>query len=275
MNTEPGMVPWSCSSCSRTSRNVACAQARLGLLGLDLGDALTWRPGAGRGSSAIVRSLLVEPVNATAMVGYSQPSRSGLRPARPGREHLAEAVAEARSRRRGSNGVGSPLRTARTAPARSACSGSAGRRVHARATCRRRGTRRHPRRRAVLAARSAGTRFSPNEIVADFSIPPHSRQAGSSSPARTRASVSSIGPRQPHCRHFASCTVPWISMTISGDVPAAWCRPSTFCVTSVCTFALRSSSASARWPALGSPANSSLPARLRHTLRVGAPRPAT
>ena len=54
-----------------------------------------------------------------------------------------------------------------------------------------------------------------------------------------------------------SCTVPWISMTISGDVPAAWCRPSTFWVTSVCRLALRSSSASARCPALGSPRNMS------------------
>src|SRR2546425_1205841 len=30
MNTEPGMVPWSCSSCSRTSTNVAWPRRRRG-----------------------------------------------------------------------------------------------------------------------------------------------------------------------------------------------------------------------------------------------------
>ena len=68
-------------------------------------------------------------------------------------------------------------------------------------------------------SRSSGTRFSPKLIVADFSIPPHSRHAGSSSPARTRSSVSSIGPRQPHARHLAKCTVPWISIELLGVAP--------------------------------------------------------
>ena len=63
-------------------------------------------------------------------------------------------------------------------------------------------------------------------------MPPHTRHGGSSSPARTRSRVSCIGPRQPQSRHFASCVVPWISTTISGDEPARWCRPSTFWVTS-------------------------------------------
>ena len=53
-------------------------------------------------------------------------------------------------------------------------------------------------RRGWERSRSSGTRFSPNEIVADLRIPPQSRHSGSSSPARTRSSVSSIGPRQPH-----------------------------------------------------------------------------
>ena len=46
--------------------------------------------------------------------------------------------------------------------------------------------------------RSAGTRFSPKEMVADLRIPPQSRHGGSSSPARTRSMVSSIGPCHPH-----------------------------------------------------------------------------
>ena len=73
-----------------------------------------------------------------------------------------------------------------------------------------------------------------------------------------------MGPRHVHDRHFTSCTFPWISMTRSGLVPAAWWSPSTFCVTSVCSAALRSSSASARWPALGSACHISLFTRFCH-----------
>ena len=42
---------------------------------------------------------------------------------------------------------------------------------------------------ASARIRSSSTRFWPKEIVADLRMPPHERQGGSSSPARTRASV--------------------------------------------------------------------------------------
>ena len=61
--------------------------------------------------------------------------------------------------------------------------------------------------------------FSPKLIVAEFRIPPHSWHAGSGSPERTRSNVSAIGPRHPHEMHLTSRTLPWISTTISGDLP--------------------------------------------------------
>ena len=72
---------------------------------------------------------------------------------------------------------------------------------------------------ARLGARAGrrATRFWPNEIVADFRIPPQLRQGGSSSPARTRASARSIGARSPQSRHVDFAHVPWISTSRSGD----------------------------------------------------------
>ena len=37
--------------------------------------------------------------------------------------------------------------------------------------------------------------------------------------------------RRPHDRHSTSNSVPWISMTLAGSLPARWCSPSMFCVT--------------------------------------------
>ena len=42
-----------------------------------------------------------------------------------------------------------------------------------------------------------------------------------------------MGVRVPQLRQAAKRMVPWISTIRSGSVPAAWCRPSMFWVTSV------------------------------------------
>ena len=188
MNTEPGMVPWSYSSCSRTSRNVRLPEAGLGLLGCDLADALL---GLAQ-QVAVTRhlcSLLVEPCKCYRR-GRVFPTwpRIGVRSAstRTGRTSPSRSrstnVGDAVERRRlgvedHQDGAGPQRVLGERRPP--------GRR---RATCRPRGRRRRRRPRAAPASRSAGTRFSPNEIVADFRIPPQSRHAGSSSPARTRSS---------------------------------------------------------------------------------------
>jgi hypothetical protein len=57
---------------------------------------------------------------------------------------------------------------------------------------------------ATASPRTTGSSRSPKKTVADFRIPPHSRQAGSSSPASTRARASSIGPRAWHFVHTNS-----------------------------------------------------------------------
>src|SRR5881409_4443369 len=105
---------------------------------------------------------------------------------------------------------------------------------------------------APARSRSACTRPWPNEMVADFKMPPHVRHGGSASPARTRASARSIGARSPQSRHTTSRVVPWISITRSGDEPALRCRPSTFWVISVSRTPRRSSVTSARCPSFGS-----------------------
>jgi len=52
--------------------------------------------------------------------------------------------------------------------------------------------------------------------------------------------------------HMNSRNVPWISTTISGGIPASWCRPSTFWVINVSSLPRSWSVTSARCPALGS-----------------------
>src|SRR5438876_1089462 len=94
-------------------------------------------------------------------------------------------------------------------------------------------------------------------------MPPHARQGGSASPARTRASTRSVGARSPHVRHATSRSVPWISMTRAGDEPAIRWRPSTFWVISVWSVPRRSRAASARCPALGLACHAGDSSRLR------------
>ena len=101
----------------------------------------------------------------TSEVGYSQRARPTDRrsdPRRPSRgQHVAELVAAARRRRAASNGVGSALRITRRAPARSAMLGQRRRRVDAERRARARGTRRRRRAARCARSRSSGTRFSP------------------------------------------------------------------------------------------------------------------
>ena len=89
-------------------------------------------------------------------------------------------------------------------------------------------------------------------MVADLRMPPQLRQGGSSSPARTRSSARSMGARSSHRMQTTSRRVPWISTTSSGEVPAAWWRPSTFWVRTAWSLPRRSSSTTALWPSLGS-----------------------
>ena len=249
------------SSCSRTSRNVAVPSFASASAGVDLAD-LGFRLGeqlAERGHSGDsgIRGAAIERRVKSYRPGRIFPTRrqrrrrttlrpvphvpvtraqSGHDPGDEGREDVAEGgVADGVgvAVERGLLGVhdhepGAVWR------ARSRAARRPGRR---RATCRARGTRRSAAAACCARSRSSATRFSPKLIVADFRIPPHSRHAGSSSPARTRSSVSAIGPRQPHAMHLASRTLPWISTSDSGSLPAAWCRPSMFWVTRVCTFA--------------------------------------
>ena len=63
---------------------------------------------------------------------------------------------------------------------------------------------------------TSGTSAWPNEMVADLSTPPQVRQAGSSSPARTRASARSIGASSPQSQHTTRRIVPCTSITLSG-----------------------------------------------------------
>ena len=104
-------------------------------------------------------------------------------------------------------------------------------------------------------------------------MPPQARQCGSSSPARTRASASSIGARRPHCQHMTRRMLPCTSTTLSGDEPARWCSSSMFWVTSACRMPRRSSATRARWPAFGSADHAGESRRDRHaaflTSRIG------
>ena len=89
---------------------------------------------------------------------------------------------------------------------------------------------------------TSGTSAWPKEIVSLLRIPPHTSHGGSSSPARTRASVSSIGRRSWQSQQRVHQIVPWTSTTSSTAVPAFWCSPSTFWVTTACSLPIRSSS---------------------------------
>ena len=156
-------------------------------------------------------------------VGYSQRRRSDQRAPRAGSTSPSgsRTTTSATGVERGLLGVQD--HEARAVPQRDL--GQRRPRGRRRATCRSRGTRRRGPPRAATGWRSSGTRFSPKLIVADFRMPPHATHAGSSSPARTRSSVSSIGPRQSHAMHFASRTLPWISTTMLGRLPGRVVQP--------------------------------------------------
>ena len=76
--------------------------------------------------------------------------------------------------------------------------------------------------RAACSARekTPGSSRWPNMTVADFRIPPHRGQSGSSSPASTRASAPAIGERSPQDTHTTLNMVPCNSITRSAGVPA-------------------------------------------------------
>ena len=67
-----------------------------------------------------------------------------------------------------------------------------------------------------------------------------------------------------HLKAGTSRSVPWISTRRSRAVPALRCRPSTFWVIRVSSLPRRSSSTSARWPALGAAVHAGCSRRLCH-----------
>lgn len=77
------------------------------------------------------------------------------------------------------------------------------------------------------------------------------RQAGSGSPAATRASASSMSDRTWQAVHTTDRAVPCSSNTLRAGIPASWWSPSTFCVITRTGVPPRSSSATARCAALG------------------------
>ena len=101
MNTEPGIVP--CVVLVLLADVEEGGLGRAGASASSGGISVIRRLGVAQQVAEARHScaLLVEPVNATAGVGYSQAGRSRVRPAstRAG-QHLAEAVADARRRRR-------------------------------------------------------------------------------------------------------------------------------------------------------------------------------
>ena len=157
MKTEPGIIPCSYSSSSRTSRNVRVAEARLGGLGIDLGDALLRRgeqlAEGGHGCCL--------PVGRKSGVRNALPQRSGIpqgsssrrRIRRPSRVANAASDLAARAGSTSpswsrltasatpSNGVGWAFTITRRAPLASATR-AARRRGTRRARSRARGTRR-------------------------------------------------------------------------------------------------------------------------------------
>ena len=202
MCTAPGRAPWSYSSGSRTSSTSGAGGDALGGAGgVDLGDlglggrqqvaeAWPWlkayRPGRDSGSSA--------GTGAAPSAGADQR-----------RQELADRAVE--------HGVGEAVHLGRAAvddddpgarrPWPAARSWRPGTRCSVEPTA---SSRSHSSLTCIARSITSGTSAWPNEIVSLFRIPPHTRHGGSSSPARTRSSVSSIGrrslavpaPRPPH-----------------------------------------------------------------------------
>ena len=107
---------------------------------------------------------------------------------------------------------------------------------------------------AVACSNTAGSKASPNMTVADFKIAPQRVHGGSSSPARTLARASVIAVRSPQPVHTTPDIVPCSSITRPSGVPARWCSPSMFWVSTWVSIVLRASRARARWAGLGSAA---------------------
>ena len=126
------------------------------------------------------------------------------------------------------------------------------------------------------STRGLGT-FSPKNTTSGLSSPPHARQSTTVNPevsssatspsgltagsaptaaavhaglaARSLLSSTSREDRSQQERHTTRCSDPCSSVTAAA--PAAWCSPSTFCVTIPETSPARSSAATARCPAFG------------------------
>lgn len=120
---------------------------------------------------------------------------------------------------------------------------------------------------AAACPSTSGSRRSPNITVADLRIPPHARHGGSSSPAATRSSASSIEERAWHRVQRTARAVPCSSSTLRSGIPAIWCSPSTFWVSTRTGTPERSSSATARWPSFGRARSAVLSRRIRHERR--------
>src|SRR5690606_34385626 len=97
---------------------------------------------------------------------------------------------------------------------------------------------------------SAGS-TSPNITVEVFRMPPQCGHPGSSSPASTRLSTSSVGHEELHPMHTTRLTLPWTSATTDSGSPDTRWRPSTFWVMQPARRPARCRSTIARWPRLG------------------------
>ena len=192
MNTAPGIMPCSYSSCSRTSRNVASSPRRLSAsAGRDLGDPRLGLRRAARGSWPSVlspaRSSILRVEMLPRGVGYSQSCarRSAqIRATRAGSTSPSGAAAHRVGEP--SNGVGCGVDDHQAGAVRAARARAAPRPGRRRATCRARGTRR---RRA--AARCGPLEVLGHEVLAEadrrrLQHPAALEARGSSSPARTR-----------------------------------------------------------------------------------------
>ena len=125
--------------------------------------------------------------------------------------------------------------------------------------------RRRTRRRASAARRRlrSSARRTPRSRRLEFRVAVGRRSAPRGPRTRGCARTSSCcmcsrGVRRSQLMQRTTSTRPCRSMTLR--LPAAWCRPSTFCVTSCATRPSDSSAASARWASFGSAALHAPPA---------------